>query len=209
MRVVIVDFGAGNLASLRHKLGAAGVAAEIASTPAGVEAADALLLPGIGHFARAMANLRDLGLAEALERKVAGAGTPILGICVGMQIFARRSEEGDAEGLGWLDADVVRFRFGDGRRVPHIGWAALRPSRPGRPDPLLEGVSPDRRFYFIHSYHVVCRDPSDVVATADYGVEFAAAVRRRNVFGTQFHPEKSHRRGLEIVRNFLRAAGAR
>ena len=156
-RVAIVDYGMGNLHSVRRKLDRIGVHAQLTSDPDEVLRADKLLLPGVGHFGKAMEHLTTLRLVPALQEAVVGRGTPILGICLGMQLFARGSEEGGAEGLGWIDADVVRFGVEDTLRykVPHMGWNGVRVTRSS---PLLDGVTDQTEFYFVHAYHLVCRD---------------------------------------------------
>jgi glutamine amidotransferase len=129
---------------------------------------------------------------------------PVLGICLGMQLFAKSSEEGDAEGLGWIDGEIKRFHFDYERekniRIPHVGWNTIQPQRES---PLLTNVSPDQRFYFTHSYHIVANNPKNVIATTHYGYEFVSAIQHGNIFGVQFHPEKSHRRGIIIYKNFV------
>lgn len=195
----------GNVRSIAHKLVKAGVSVEVSSQPEEIERADKLILPGVGAFAAGMRQLRELDLVTVLDRCVA-AGTPVLGICLGMQLLAERSEEGEATGLGWIDAQARRFDFVDAaqaRPVPNLGWNTIQCQRS---IPLLEGVSEGQRFYFAHSYHLDCSEPSDIVATASYGYEFPAVVNRGNVFGIQFHPEKSHRRGFEIVKRFAISA---
>jgi len=201
-RVAIVDYGMGNLHTVKRKLDRIGVQAQLTSDPGEVLAAEKLLLPGVGHFGKAMEHLTDLGLLEALQEAVVVRKTPILGICLGMQLLARHSQEGDAQGLGWIDADVVRFAVEDTRRtkVPHMGWNDVRPERP---NPLLEGVTDETEFYFVHAYHLVCRDPEDVLGVTDYGYPFTSVVQRDNIYGVQFHPEKSHEAGQVLLTNFL------
>jgi glutamine amidotransferase len=201
-RVAIVDYGMGNLHSVKRKLDRIGVHPQLTSDPGELLGADKLLLPGVGHFGKAMEHLATLGLIPALHEAVMVRKTPILGICLGMQLFARHSEEGDAEGLGWIDADVVRFGIDDTRRfkVPHMGWNGVRIARSG---PLLEGMTEHTEFYFVHAYHMVCRDSGDVLCDTDYGYEFTSIVQRENVYGVQFHPEKSHDAGEALLRNFL------
>jgi len=207
-RCVIVDFGMGNLRSLQHKLSRIGVDAAISAGPEEVEHADVLFLPGVGHFASGMRNLRERGLLPALHRAVLDRKTPIMGICLGMQLFSLRSEEGGVEGLGWLDAETQKFRFNDNGRwwLPHVGWNTVTPARQSA---LFAGIQSDQRFYFIHSYHLWCADEADVLTRTWYGYDFISAVQHENIFGTQFHPEKSHRRGIEVVRNFIKCAMVR
>jgi imidazole glycerol-phosphate synthase subunit HisH len=201
-RVAIVDYGMGNLHSVRRKLDRIGVHAQITSEPGEVLGADKLLLPGVGHFGMAMEHLGTLGLIPALHEAVVVRKTPILGICLGMQLFARHSQEGDSEGLGWIDADVTRFAVEDTLRfkVPHMGWNGVRIARPS---PLLDGVTETTEFYFVHAYHLVCRDAGDVLGDTDYGYPFTSVVQRENVYGVQFHPEKSQDAGEVLLRNFL------
>ena len=202
LRVAIVDYGMGNLHSVERKLDRIGVHAQLTSEPSELLRADKLLLPGVGHFGKAMEHLESLGLVPALNEAVVVRKTPILGICLGMQLFARRSEEGGSEGLGWIDADVVRFGIDDTRRlkVPQMGWNGVRIARSS---PMLEGVTEQTEFYFVHAYHMVCRDSEDVLCDTDYGYAFTSVVQRENLYGVQFHPEKSHDAGEALLRNFL------
>jgi glutamine amidotransferase len=200
-RLTIVDYGMGNLHSVGRKLHRIGVHAQITSDPREVLLADRLLLPGVGHFGKAMQHLDASGLVSALHEAVIVRKTPILGICLGMQLLARHSEEGAREGLGWIDADVVRFAIDDRRlKVPHMGWNSVCVTRSS---PLLQGVTAETEFYFVHAYHLVCRDNTDVICKTDYGYPFTSAVERGNLYGVQFHPEKSHDAGEALLRNFL------
>lgn len=197
--ITIVDYGLGNLGSIQSMLKRIGVESRVASEPAAIEAAEKLILPGVGAFDAGMANLQERALVAPLKAR-ADAGVPVLGLCLGMQLFAARSEEGRQQGLGWIDAEVVRFKF-EGRQlpVPHMGWNSLVAQRESR---LLDLSDPETRFYFVHSYHLTCRDASDVAATASYGYEFPAVIERGNVMGTQFHPEKSHKFGMQLLKRF-------
>ena len=202
--VIIIDYGMGNLASIQNMFNSLGVDASITPDPGLIRQARKLVLAGVGAFDAGMSNLRRQGLAEALNDKVVREKTPILGICLGMQLFTRASEEGEAPGLGWLEARTVRFVPPVGQaclKIPHMGWNGVHPLRPGR---LLEGLSDDARFYFAHSYHVVCDDPSAALCTTRYGYDFMSAVEAGNVHGVQFHPEKSHRYGKILLQNFAR-----
>lgn len=203
--IVIVDYGMGNLRSIQRKLLRHGVNSSVGASAQEIAAADRLIFPGVGHFAAGMANLRRSGLLEVLNDKVLTDRTPIMGICLGMQLFSKFSEEGDSEGLGWIDARTVKFRGNRAKvplRVPHVGWNTFRAVRPS---PFFAGVEEDRKFYFTHSYHLECADSADVLAVTDYGYEFTSAVHRDNVFGVQFHPEKSHLEGIQVLLNFLAA----
>lgn len=202
--IVVVDYGMGNLRSIAHKLSNAGLAVTVTSDPEVVARADKLILPGVGHFAEGMRHLKNRGLRDVLDDKVARQCTPILGICLGLQLFSRHSEEGDAAGLGWLDGCTRRFAFnghGPALRVPHVGWNTLQPAGP----PWFPADA-HQRFYFTHSYHLCDVDPDAVLATTRYGYDFVSMIRRGHLYGTQFHPEKSHRRGFAAVEAFARSA---
>ncbi|MGE5361135.1 MAG: imidazole glycerol phosphate synthase subunit HisH [Bacteroidales bacterium] len=200
--IVIVDYGMGNLGSIKNMLGRLGVQSTVTSDPAAVVSAAKLILPGVGAFDNAMTRLANLGLVEALNEAVLRRRVPVLGICLGMQLMSSRSEEGQLPGLGWIDAETVRFRFDGERtsiRVPHMGWNTLQIREPRS---VLRGLPEDSRFYFVHSYHVCCRNEADVLAATDYGVPFHSVIGRGHIVGTQFHPEKSHRFGMHVLRNF-------
>ncbi len=200
--IAMVDYGTGNVGSLGNMLHKIGQTATLASTPEVLERADAILLPGVGAFDRGMGNLQASGLLETLTRRVQGDGVPVLGICLGMQLLARSSEEGTLPGLGWIDAVCQKFTFPPEDRqhkVPHMGWNAVQP-RSG--ENLFSDMEPGALFYFVHSYHVVCADSDDVLGVSEYGGAFTSAVRRGNIFGVQFHPEKSLRFGMRLLRNF-------
>lgn len=201
--IAIVDHGLGNFGSIQNMLTKIGAASVITSDRATIEASDKIILPGVGAFDTAMRNLDRLGLTAVLHRKVLEEGTPVLGICLGMQLLSKRSEEGTRSGLGWIDAETVRFQFPveEGRlKVPHMGWNTIS----SLPDQILfSGIPSPCRFYFVHSYHVVCRESASICATTVYGIEFVSAVTRANIYGTQFHPEKSHKFGFMLLRNFV------
>lgn len=201
--ILIADYGLCNLRSIAHKLAKAGIPATVSSNPAEFATATRIILPGVGHFAAAMRNLRQSGLAAALTERVIHAHIPILGICLGMQLFARSSEEGNVEGLGWLEADVVRLKPGNESRlkIPHVGWNSVRFLRPS----ALAGPIPDARFYFTHSYHLVCHNPADPLARTQYGIDFVSAVEHQNILGFQCHPEKSHHYGMDVLIAFCKA----
>jgi len=200
--IVIVDYGLGNIGSIVNMFKKVGVAATISSDPAVIEKADKLILPGVGAFDSGMRNLTERGLVPLLNRRVLEDKVPILGLCLGMQLFTKRSEEGQLPGLGWLDAETVRFKFdGDNAhlKIPHMGWNTIRPSRA---HPIFTEMEPEPRFYFVHSYYVVCVNSEDVLAQAVYGFDFTAMLARGNIIGAQFHPEKSHKFGMRLLKNF-------
>jgi glutamine amidotransferase len=202
--VAVVDYGMCNLDSVRRAFEELGANAFVTDDPVGLERADRIVLPGVGAFPDAIRHLRARGLDDALTKQVLDGGAPFLGICLGMQLLATSGHEGETtEGLGWLDADVVRFAPAAGdrdQRVPHIGWNEVEPADDS---PLFAGIPPRADFYFVHSFHVRCRDASDVLATTPYCGGFVSAIARGNVFATQFHPEKSQHHGLRLLRNFL------
>lgn len=199
--IVIVDYGMGNLRSVQKALEQVESSASISADAADVRRADKVILPGVGAFRDAIARLNEAGLADPLRDFIA-SGKPFLGICLGMQLlFERSHEDGNHAGLGVLRGEVVRFPDVPGLKVPHMGWNGLA-LRPGCP--LFAGLSDGDAVYFVHSYHAAGADPAVVSATADYPTPFPAAVWRGNVFATQFHPEKSQRVGLTMLRNFAR-----
>ncbi len=201
---VIVDYGMGNLGSILNMLKKIGTQAVISSDADTIGQAHRLILPGVGSFDRGMQHIQQAGLAPLLNEKVLNEQTPILGICLGMQLLTRRSEEGHLPGLGWIDAETVRFQFSERHqtlKVPHMGWNTVAVARD---ENLFQGLTNGRtRFYFVHSYHVVCDHPSDVLARTDYGFPFVASLQRGHIMGTQFHPEKSHTYGMRLLKNFV------
>lgn len=203
--IAIVDSGLSNIGSVANMLDHIGAAVRIARSPADLAGADRIVLPGVGSFDRGMEQLERGGFRAPLDRLVA-AGMPVLGICLGFQMMGRRSAEGRRPGLGWIDAETRSFdaaTLAAGKlRLPHIGWSDVLATGE---DPIL--ASPRQRFYFVHSYHVVCDRSEDAIAVAEHGVRFTAAVRRGNLIGVQFHPEKSHRHGMELLRRFAGLPG--
>jgi glutamine amidotransferase len=203
--ITIVDYGMGNPGSIKNMLARIGSDAIISSDPLDIRKATKLILPGVGKFDAAMRNLLALELVEPLQEKVIDGKTPILGICLGMQLFTRGSEEGTLPGLGWIDAHTVRFHIevAPDIRIPHMGWNQIEVTQAS---PLFDDRFDDSRIYFVHSFHVQCLNTENVLATTNYGIRFHSAVIRENIVGTQFHPEKSHKHGLRLMRNFAEAA---
>jgi glutamine amidotransferase len=205
-RITIVDYGVGNIASIAKMMQRAGAHIELTDRPEGICGAERLLLPGVGAFDACVKALQAReGLPEAIREQVTRVGIPLLGICVGMQLLASGSDEGSCSGFGFIAGRARRFDFSaqpeDGRlRVPHMSWSVIEPTEHSR---LFPASGDPRRFYFVHSYHVVCDDTAQVAAWANYGVRFAAAVEHGNIFGVQFHPEKSHSFGLDLFRRFI------
>ena len=200
--IAIIDHGMGNLGSVQNMLRKLGAPSARTSDPHEIRAADKIVLAGVGAFDGAMERLNELGLVSVIDERVTQRRVPVLGVCLGMQLMARSSEEGRASGFGWLDATVQAFSFKEGRRLPtpHMGWEIVTPTRDS---PLLPADGSEQRFYFSHGYHLVCNEPADVAATATYGYAFPAMTHRGNVLGTQFHPEKSHVFGMEVYRRFI------
>lgn len=199
--ISILDYGCGNSQSIIRMLERVGVSAKLVREEAEIRASQALVLPGVGAFDHGIGRLREQHLENVLHDLANVERIPILGICLGMQLMCRGSEEGGHEGLGWFDAWVKRFPDPQQMRlpVPHMGWNTLSIMKQ---NPLLLEERDPQRFYFAHSYRIFCNDPSDVVATSSYGENFVAAFHRDNLFGVQFHPEKSHRYGLALMAHF-------
>jgi imidazole glycerol-phosphate synthase subunit HisH len=201
---VIVDYGLGNLRSVAGAVERLGYVPQVTARPEDIEAAEKLVLPGVGAFGDGMRNLAARGLIEPLTRAVVGRRTPVIGICLGAQLMARRSHElGVHEGLGWIDAVVDLIDPVDPElRVPHVGWNELRQRRD---DPLFKEIPQGSLFYFVHSYHIQCATDEVVLGDFEYGRRLTAVIRRDNICGTQFHPEKSQLMGLRLLGNFLAA----
>lgn len=198
--ITIVDYQMGNLGSILNMLKKIGQEAQVTADPALIEKADKLVLPGVGAFDAGMDKLERSGLVPLLNRRVLEDRVPTLGICLGMQLMTRSSEEGTSAGLGWIDAEALRFRPADtALKVPHMGWNRVMPARPS---PLTDELPEEPRFYFVHSFYVRCHDSADVLLTTPFGEPFASAFQRGNVWGVQFHPEKSHKFGMALLRNF-------
>lgn len=200
---VIVDYGVGNLASIANMARKAGADCTISGDPHVLATATKLILPGVGAFDRAVQQLEERGLIPVLTERAIARHVPTLGLCLGMQLFGRGSEEGARPGLGWIAADSRRFKPTASLKVPHMGWNFIEPARPAA---LLERLPPEPRFYFVHSYHLHCDDSADVMCWTTYGYKFASGIHHGNLWGTQFHPEKSHSFGLALLRNFLSAS---
>ena len=203
--VGIVDYGMGNLDSVTRAVYECGGNPVVVRDPSELSAAAAVILPGVGAFAKGMENIAARGFARALLDDVVAAAVPLLGLCLGMQLLATRGEEGPgAAGLGVIPGDVVRIQPAGDLRVPHVGWNEVHFRRSSR---LFEEIDDGRDFYFVHSFHFVPDSDDDIVAVTPYGSPLVAAVEHRNVFGVQFHPEKSQRAGFALLRNFLALAG--
>lgn len=200
--IAIIDYGLGNLGSIANMLKVIGEKSVITSDKNKIEAADKLILPGVGAFDAGMTRLEEAHLAELVKTQALEVKKPVLGICLGMQLLGRKSEEGSLPGLGLIPFDNVRFRLDESSlKVPHMGWDVVTFKQKS---PLLEGISGAQRYYFVHSFHAKCDSEENVLMTCDYGYEFAAAVVSDNIYGVQFHPEKSHDFGMELLTNFAK-----
>ena len=200
--ITIVDYGLGNVQAIANIYKRLESPATLARSAAELAEASHIILPGVGAFDWAMSRLNNSGMRSTLDDLVLRQRKPVLGICVGMQMMARASDEGQAEGLGWFNARVRLFddsKFVGRTHLPHMGWNDIEPART---DGLLRELGADARYYFLHSYYFAPQDPGDVLATTVYGERFACAVQRGNVHGVQFHPEKSHAWGIQLLKNF-------
>ena len=201
-KIVIVDYGMGNLGSIQNMIKYLGHKAQVSNNEEDILSADKLILPGVGHFDRAMNNINSLGLKPVLVEMALNRKVPFLGICLGMQLMCQSSEEGNELGLQLIDAQVRRFSFDKEvkLKVPHMGWNTINVQKDAT---VLKGLSNESRFYFVHSYFVSCSKNPDVMTTTDYGHSFVSSFESGNVIGVQFHPEKSHKYGIQLFKNFL------
>ncbi len=197
--ITIVDYGIGNLGSVQNMFKRVGAQATITKNPDVIAQATKILLPGVGAFDPAMRQIVASGLQDVLNHKAMVEKVPVLGICLGMQLLTQGSEEGALPGLGWVKARCHRFPSMPDLRVPHMGWNLATPATPS---PLTKGLEKDARFYFVHSYYVQVEDSSQSILKTHYGVTFDAALQAGNIYGAQFHPEKSHRFGMQLFKNF-------
>lgn len=201
-QILILDYNCGNIQSVLKKVERLGFSAKVASDASSIRAADKIILPGVGHFGNAMQQLNSLNLIEALNEKVLEKKSPILGICLGMQLMAERSEEGNSTGLGWVKGEVVRFDIADklNFKVPHMGWNSVRKAKNSV---LMSEIEENASFYFVHSYYFKTTDSSIVLNETTYDIPFVSAFEQENILGVQYHPEKSHQAGELLIKNFL------
>lgn len=198
--ICVIDYGLGNVGSILNMLRRIGIEAYISSDSNEIEKADKLILPGVGSFDVGIQNLRNMNLITLLNEKVLRQNTPILGICLGMQLMTLSSEEGSEKGLGWINATTVKFSFQENIKVPHMGWNEVEVCKNSD---LFEMESEDKdRFYFVHSYHVNCMNKEDILTSTNYYNQFASSFKRNNIYGVQFHPEKSHKFGIKLLEKF-------
>jgi len=198
--IVVVDYGMGNIGSIIKMLAKAGFSAVASADIQVIKESTKLILPGVGSFDNGMKNLAKLGLIDVLNEKVLEKRTPILGVCLGIQLMTKRSEEGRESGLGWLNAETVRFQIEDkSLKVPHMGWNKVEWKKSSK---ITEGFDTLSEFYFVHSFHIKLSDNEDALGLTRYGYDFVSAIHKSNIIATQFHPEKSHRYGLQLMKNF-------
>lgn len=202
--ITIIDYGVGNINAFVNVYKRVNVPVKIAKTADDLEGAQKIILPGVGHFDHAMAELIQSGMREKLDELVLVKKVPVIGICVGMQMMGNSSDEGKLEGLKWIDASIKKFdetKIKQVTRLPHMGWNDVRPVIV---NPLFEGLEKDALFYFLHSYYFECNNTANILATSEYGGEFTCATHHENVYGIQFHPEKSHHYGETLLHNFAK-----
>ena len=197
--ITIIDYGMGNLGSIANMIKKVGGKSLITSDLTEIEKATKLILPGVGSFDNGMKQLKELDLVALLNKKVLEEKTPIMGICLGMQLMTQSSEEGNEEGLGWIDAKTHRF-VSDSLKVPHMGWNIVLEQKNSN---LFNKAKDEKRFYFVHSYYVSCNRKEDILSTTSYGYDFVSSFEKENIIGVQFHPEKSHKFGMNLFKNFV------
>jgi len=201
MSIVIIDYNMGNPASIKNMIKRIGYESTITSDKNQIINAQKLILPGVGSFDAAMNNLTQLDLIDVLNIKVLKENTPVLGICLGMQLMANKSDEGKLPGLGFIDAEVKKFDFEDeSLKVPHMGWNIIDTKKLSK---LFDSTPERSRFYFVHSFYVKCNLETDILTTTNYGNTFVSSFEKGNIIGVQFHPEKSHKFGMQLLKNFI------
>jgi glutamine amidotransferase len=202
--IAIINYGLGNLGSIQNMLKKIGCFDVIISKDqTEIDKADKLILPGVGAFDNGMSKINESGLLDILNENVLVKKKPVLGICLGMQLLTKGSEEGKLKGLGWIDADTIKFSFennGESFKIPHMGWNYVKASKQ---HPLVNNIDNTFRFYFVHSFYVSCKNESDSLLKSNYGIDFTCAVQKDNIMGVQFHPEKSHKYGMQLLKNFV------
>ena len=200
--IVIVDYSVGNIGSILNMLKKIGVEAKISSSVQDIEQADKIILPGVGAFDSGMSKLNERGFTEILNKKVLLEKTPILGICLGMQLMTKGSEEGKLNGLGWFDSETIKFNFSEDQKklkVPFIGWNYVKICKTSQ---LFKEMYDNPKFYLVHSYYIKSNDLKDILTQTEYSVTYASSLEKGNIFGVQFHPEKSHKYGMKLLKNF-------
>ncbi len=198
--IAIINYGAGNISSVKNMIQRLGYECIVTSSEEELDKAERIILPGVGHFDHGMKNLKETGLIDSLYENVFDKKKPFLGICLGAQLLTKGSEEGSIPGLGWFDAYTKEFKLTGGFKVPHMGWNYVKYEKAS---PLFNHEFEDPRYYFVHKYYLSPSNNKDVLATSEYGVSFCSALSKNNIFGVQFHPEKSHKYGMTLLNNFI------
>jgi glutamine amidotransferase len=202
--ITLIDYGVGNIFAFHNVYKRLNIPSKIAKTSKELVGAKKLILPGVGSFDYAMNQLNNSGMREKLDELVIGKKVPVMGICVGMQMVGNRSDEGKLDGLKWIDSEILKFDeslIKQRTKLPHMGWNDVIPVTN---HPLFEGLEKDAIFYFLHSFYVKCNNPADSIAVSDYGITFTSAINKDNIYGIQFHPEKSHQNGEKLLHNFAK-----
>ena len=199
-KVIIIDYGMGNLRSVQKAFERINVSSTISTDANDIINAQKIVLPGVGNFEKGIKNLKEKGLIDALNEAVIKRSVPVLGICLGMQLMTDFSEEGNVNGLGWIKAETIKFDFkANELKIPHMGWNNIKILNE---DGLFKEINEDHFFYFVHSYYVTCKNNEDILSTTEYGDSFVSAFKKNNIYGCQFHPEKSHDAGINVIKNF-------
>jgi glutamine amidotransferase len=201
--ICVIDYGMGNLMSVQRALESIGCSVIVTNKAEEIQHSDRIVLPGVGAFSAAMEHLQSLRLIDLLTEEVVHRGKPFLGICLGMQLIAKESyEHGHHKGLGWIDASVIKLEPNKELRVPHMGWNEIIPVV--RERSVFDGIDGERSYYFVHSYHVDCEKQEYIGSTCEYGQTFVSSIQHRNIYAAQFHPEKSQKNGISLLRNFIK-----
>ncbi len=202
--ITIINYGAGNISAIANIYDRLNIPFAVAYTPSEVNSAEKIILPGVGAFDETISMLDESGFRSILDKRVLEDGVPVLGICVGMQILAKKSEEGKLRGLGWINGEVKKIDkslLTEKPKVPHLGWNSIQVMKENN---LFENINADDGFYFLHSFYFECSDEKDVLSKTFYGKDFASSVNHKNIYGVQFHPEKSHHNGISLLKNFAK-----
>jgi glutamine amidotransferase len=202
--ITIINYGSGNINAIGNIYDSLNIPFKIANNPSQVENSEKIILPGVGAFDETISMLDESGFRKILDEEVLSKKVPVIGICVGMQILAKSSEEGTLPGLGWIDGVVKKIDKSilmHKPKVPHLGWNSVNIKKDSK---LLEGIDEEEGFYFLHSYYFECNNQNDILSTTNYGKEFSSAVNNNNIYGVQFHPEKSHHNGVKLLQNFAK-----
>jgi len=200
--ITIIDYGLGNLGSIQNMIKKIGSESIITSDISLIEKAEKFILPGVGKFDYGIEQLHKKNIIPILNQKVLIEKTPILGICLGLQLFTKHSEEGEKKGLGWIDADTVKFNFEKSAslKIPNMGWHKVQFKKESK---LIQNLDTNSRFYFVHSFHLKCHSNPDILMSTQYGYDYTSAIEKDNIVGVQFHPEKSHKFGMQLLKNYI------